>query len=80
MPMTMTSTTNEIKSHKDLPLAGAAGAVATGAGVLAVSEDAFAGAASVVSAASGVLTVSGGVVTGATGAVAAAAGVTGILR
>lgn len=73
MPITITSTANEIKSHKAPRLAGAAGVVAAGSGVLTTSEDVLAGAAGVVVAGSGVLTVSEDVLAVAAGVMATAA-------
>ena len=55
MPMTTTSEPNASRSHKDQPLEGAVGFVATSAGVLAGSED-MAVVADVVSVVAGVVT------------------------
>jgi hypothetical protein len=66
--MTITSTPNEIKSHKDPPLAGADGLVAA-AGVLTGSEE-------VLAVAAGVVVVStAGVLTGSEDELAVTAGV-----
>jgi hypothetical protein len=58
VPITITSTANAIKNHKDQPLEVAAGEVATAAGVLTGSADVPTVAADVVATAAGVLTVS----------------------
>jgi hypothetical protein len=80
VPMTTTSTTNAIKSHKDPRRAGAVGAGAAASGVLAGSGDVLAVAPGVVAAAAGGLTGSGDVLAVAAGVAAAAAGVAGSFR
>ena len=75
VPITITSTANAIKNHKDQPLEVAVGVVATATGVLTGSEDVLAVAAGVVPPASGVMTVSEDVLAVAAGAMVAAAGV-----
>jgi hypothetical protein len=60
VPRTTTSTPNAIKSQKDKPLEAGVGVAATGAGVLAGSEDEFSVATGVTAAAAGVLAVSEG--------------------
>lgn len=78
--MTITSTANAIKSHKDPRLAGAVGVVVPAAGVLAVSGGVLAAASGGVVPAAGVLAVSGDVLAVTAGAVAATAGFAGRLR
>jgi hypothetical protein len=79
--MTITSTPNEIKSHKDPPLAGADGVVAAAAGALTGSEGVLAPAAGVgVASAAGVLTGSEDELAVTAGAVVVAAGVADRLR
>jgi hypothetical protein len=74
------STTSKIMSHKDPPLAGAAGMAAAAAGVLAGSEETLAGAAGVAASAVVGTTVSEVGLTMSAGEAAAAGGVTEWVR
>lgn len=78
VPSTITTTANAIRSQNDPPLAGTAGAAATGPGVLVFSTDVLSDTAAVLAA--GVLTGSEGSVTLTSGVVVGAAAAWGAFR